>query len=376
MTTGTGATRAELQASRVRRRDEVLRRWGMRAWMFVGIVAGAAIVAGVFGAISGLVVPLVVAVVVGVLFVPAVDLLAGVVPRPVAAALVLIALVAVAGLSVVLAVAGVVDQASSIGRNLTAGFDRIVVWFDELDLQISDGERIVDDLGDVWSLAAPGLAGLFGTVFSSTAAFFAGMFVGVFMLYFVLADWEELRVWVASHLGVDDSVGAEIVDDTTWSLRQYFLALTISSLIVSVLVGGTVAVLGVPLALTIALVTFFTSYVPYLGALFSGAFAVLIALGSGGVGDAVIVLAVVLVAQNVVQTIVQTKMTEDRLSLHPIVIFGSTIAGGATLGLLGAALSTPAVAIMVTVVRRLTAVRQESEGTSDHVHEEVGDGEE
>ena len=75
------------------------------------------------------------------------------------------------------------------------------------------------------------------------------------------------------------------------------------------------------------------------GAIISGAFAVLIALGSGGFGDAVIVLAVILVAQNVVQTIVQTKLTEGRLEMHPIVIFGSTIAGGALFGLLAHAVA-------------------------------------
>ena len=73
----------------------------------------------------------------------------------------------------------------------------------------------------------------------------------------------------------------------------------------------------------------------------------LIALGSGGAHDAVIILVVVLVAQNIIQTIAQTKLSEGRLALHPIVIFGSTIVGGVTFGLLGAALSTPAVAIMV-----------------------------
>lgn len=67
-----------------------------------------------------------------------------------------------------------------------------------------------------------------------------------------------------------------------------------------------------------------------------------------------IILLVVLVAQNVVQTIVQTKLTEGRLKLHPIVIFGSTIAGGAVFGLLGAALSTPLVAIGIRVHRRLS----------------------
>jgi predicted PurR-regulated permease PerM len=155
-------------------------------------------------------------------------------------------------------------------------------------------------------------------------------------------------------MGVPAEVGQEITDDATWSIRQYFLALTISSLVVAVIVGSAVAILGLPLAFAIAIVTFATSYVPYLGAVISGAFAVLIALGSGGFADAAIVLVVVLVAQNVVQTIVQTKLTEGRLAMHPIVIFGSTIAGGALFGLLGAALSTPVVAIAVKVVARLS----------------------
>ena len=46
---------------------------------------------------------------------------------------------------------------------------------------------------------------------------------------------------------------------------------------VVVLVGALV--LGVPLAGTIAVVTFLGAYVPYLGAWTAGAFAVLIALG-------------------------------------------------------------------------------------------------
>jgi len=353
MSGGGGST----QAARVQRRDKALRRWGMRGWMFVGIAAAGSVLVGIFGAVSGLVVPLVVAVVIGILFVPLVDRLERMMPRPVASALVLAGLLVAATVSVVVAVAGVVDQAPEIGHNLGKGLDRIVVWLDDLSFQVPGSDEMVDDLGDLWSLAAPGLASYVGTVFSGTAAFFAGTFVAVFMLYFILADWAELRAWVATHLGVEATVGGDIVDDTTWSMRQYFIALTMSSVIVAVIVGTAAIVLDVPLAFTIALVTFFTSYVPYIGALFSGVFAVLIALGSGGATDAVIMLVVVLVAQNIVQTIVQTKTSEGRLSLHPIVIFGSTIVGGATLGLLGAALSTPAVAIMVRVARRLTAER-------------------
>jgi predicted PurR-regulated permease PerM len=304
-------------------------------------------------AVSGLVVPLIVATVVGMLFVPLVDRLAEFLPRPVAAGLVVLGLCLVATASVAVTVAGVADQAPEIGRRLSAGIDEVGRWLQAMEVSPIDGTGLVDGLEDLWGRAAAGLAGYVGTVFSGTAAFIAGSFVAVFMLYFVLADWEVLRGWVGRHLGVADEVGAEIVDDATWSMRQYFMALTVSSLVVAMIIGATVLVLGLPLALAIAVVTFFTSYVPYVGAIFSGAFAVLIALGSGGVADAIVLVVVVLVAQNVVQAIVQTKLSQGRLSLHPIVIFGSTIAGGATLGLLGAALSTPAVALVVRVVRRI-----------------------
>lgn len=349
----------DLHQQLVERRDARLRRWGSRSWYLVGITAAAAIVYVGLSAISGLVVPLIVATVVAMLFAPLTDALERLVPRAVAAGVVLVALVAVTLGAVVVAVDGVVDQAPEIGERLAAGIEQVGDWIDEQGWTSDDAELMVDDLGDIWTRAAPGATTYLSTVFSSAAAFLVGSLVAVFLLYFGLKDWRELSDWVSAHMGVPTDIGRDITDDATWSIRQYFLALTISSLIVAVIVGIAVAILGLPLAFTIAVVTFTTSYVPYLGAIISGAFAVLIALGSGGFADAVIILVVVLVAQNVVQTIVQTKLTEGRLKMHPIVIFGSTIAGGAVFGLLGAALSTPLVAIGLKVSERLSQEQPE-----------------
>ncbi|MDH4278885.1 MAG: AI-2E family transporter, partial [Acidimicrobiia bacterium] len=118
-------------------------------------------------------------------------------------------------------------------------------------------------------------------------------------------------------------------------------------------------------------VTFVTSYVPYLGAIFSGAFAVLIALGSTGTRDAIIMLLVILVVQNIVQTLMLTKLSSDLLNLHPIVNLASTIVGAAMAGLLGAMLSAPVVAIAIAVQQRLAAQRHagtaDLTGATDHL---------
>ncbi len=99
--------------------------------------------------------------------------------------------------------------------------------------------------------------------------------------------------------------------------------------------------------------TFITSYVPYLGAILSGAFAFLVALGSGSTRDAVVILIVVLVAQNVIQTIVGNRLTSTKLSLHPLPSIIASVCGVAIAGLLGAMLSAPAFALAIAVRRRL-----------------------
>ena len=75
--------------------------------------------------------------------------------------------------------------------------------------------------------------------------------------------------------------------------------------------------------------------------------------GTNGLDAAIVMLVVILVVQNIVQTIVLVKLAGNALSLHPIVVLGATIIGAAVAGMLGAALSSPAVAVAILVRRRL-----------------------
>jgi predicted PurR-regulated permease PerM len=326
---------------------------GRRSWTFVGVVIAATIIYLVFAQLSGLVVPLVVAAVLGILFVPLVDWGDQYIPRSASAGLVLVGLLALGYLTVVVTVNGVIDQAPEIGVQIQAGLEALAEWLRDLGLSVGNQAATVGELEEVLTSIGPGLASFVGGAFSSLSAFVIGTFVAIFFLYFVLKDWDELSGWVGGHLRVPRDVGAGIVDDTVWSMRTYFYVLTGSALVSAVIIGLAMGLLGLPLVFTVALVTFVTSYIPYLGAIFSGAFAFLIALGAGGIRDAVIVVVVILVVQNVVQPIVQTKFTKDALDLHPIVTFGSTIVGTALAGILGATLSAPIVAMLISINKRL-----------------------
>jgi len=332
----------------------LLARWGRASWFIVGIAAVAAISYSALAAVSGLVVPLVIAVVIGMLASPLVDMLERrKVPRGVGALLVLVAIVVVIVGAAVIAVNGIIDQGDEISRQLTAGLESVDHWLEDLDV---DGGAAGDwlDQGKQFGVdLIPGLAGWFTTAFSGVVSFLVGSFLCLFLLYYVLVDWVRLRDWVGSHLGVPPDLGITVVGDATAVIRQGFAALTVSSLTTAVIIGATMVALGVPLAFTVALVTFVTSYIPYLGAIFSAVFACLVALGSAGVTEALILLVVILIVQNVVQTVVTTKLTSDRLAIHPIANIISTLIGASLAGLLGATLSAPVLAMAIRITRRI-----------------------
>ena len=191
-------------------------------------------------------------------------------------------------------------------------------------------------------------------MFSSAASFLIGVGVGAFLFYYLLRDWGSLTEWVGRNLGAGAS-GPGVIEDAVSSIRQYFGSLTVSAVGTAVLIGIAAVVLDVPLAFTIAVVTLVTSYIPYLGAIFSGAFATLVALGAQGPQTAVIFLVVILLVQNVFQTLLLTKLTSDALRIHPIVNLSSTIVGAVVAGVLGATLSAPIVAMTIRIKQRLTS---------------------
>ena len=264
-----------------------------------------------------------------------------------------IGVLAVVAIGVV--VIGVIDQAPEIVDQTQAAIDLGRNWLADRGFSIV----IVDDVGAQLDTfvdnVLPGLLSYVPSAFSGISSFLVSTFIALFFLYFILAEWKTLTSWVGSNLGVPPDLGAGIVADATRSFRDYFYVLTLSSLPVALMVWLTALLLSVPLAFTIALITFVTSYVPYLGALVSSIFALLIAFGAGGIVPALIMLIVILVAQNVVQPIIQRQLERNALDLHPIVGFGSTIVGSVLFGILGATFSAPTVAMVMRVRERLQA---------------------
>ena len=144
-------------------------------------------------------------------------------------------------------------------------------------------------------------------------------------------------------------VAHTVVGRVLQSLRGYFFGVTIVALFNAVVVGGGALLLGIPLAGTIAVVTFVGAYIPYLGAWTAGAFAVLLALGGAGEEAAVGMIVIQLLANGVLQQLVQPIAYGAALGIHPLAVLVVTIAGGALFGGAGLILAAP----MTSAVNRI-----------------------
>ncbi len=325
---------------------------GVRSWLLLGVLAFAAVVLWSIQFTAMLVVPATIAIVTALLTVPLVDRLAAwQVPRPLGALAVLLLVAGVLVLTVVLTITGITSQADTIRSQVEAGLKQVTDGL--VAAGIGDLE-VPTNLSDLpLDAAVSVLGGVSGAVAGVGAGVF-GLFIVTVLLYFALVDWRSFERWTAKRLGVPESTGERIVSVAVHDVRLYFMGLTISALVVVAMIAATMWILAVPLIVPVALVTFVTSYIPYVGAIVSGIFVVFVALGSQGVVAAAILLAVVVVSQNAVQALVQARISSGGLELHPAQFFAVTILGTIVAGAIGAILAAPVIATLLKVRRYVT----------------------
>ncbi len=324
------------------------------SWRLLVVAAAVAAGAAVLVILRPIVLPVFLAVLLSAYLRPVVLWLrAHRVPKGVAAAIGLVLLLlSLAGFAALGAYA-ISDQSDVIA-------DRIEEGVDDLEELAADrfGEDAVADARARFEDSADGLqdAGVRGAVRVASVAFeaFAGAFLMLFALFYVLRDgdlmWRRL-------LGVFDERTQTFADRAgrhAWEqLQGYMYGTAAIAAVDAVLIGAGAALLSVPSALAIGLLTFVLSFVPFVGAVIAGLFAVLLALADGGPGRALAMLAIVVVVQQVESNLLQPVIQSRFVALHPLAVI-LAVAGGATLGgFIGILIAVPIVAVVVTVLADL-----------------------
>jgi predicted PurR-regulated permease PerM len=328
------------------------------SWRILVVAAAVALLGWVAWQLRVVTFPLVVALLLAALLAPTVWRLqrAGWRPGAAAGSVVGAFVVVVVGVLVVVA-QRVGGQFSQIAEQATQGIAQIQDWLARGPLHLS--EQQVDELvGQVRSTlgGSDGLASGALSTAGAAAEVFAGMAIALFATFFFLYDGRRIWRWVSGlaprGMRGDVAEAGRLAFVTLIAyVRSTLLVATFDGLFVTVVL----LLLGVPLALPLGVLVFFGAFVPLVGALVSGAAAVLVAFVTQGPVVALLVLLGIIAVQQIEAHVFAPLVMGRMVRIHPLAIIVAIAVGSVVFGIIGAVVAVPLVAVVNVVAAHLSS---------------------
>jgi len=330
--------------------------WG---WRFLVIVAAGYVVFWAVGFFAVVVLPVVIALLITALVTPVVNGLHRLgVPRGLASILVVLAGLGFVAALLTFAGQQVANGANDLADQTVKGLDEIKHWLKTGPLHASD-TQINHYISRAQKAITPSTDGssILGRVTEVGTALghvLAGFFIVLFSTYFFLADGERIWAWVVR---LAPRAGRQHVDSSgrvAWvSLTQFVRATVIVAATDALGIMTGAAILGVPFVLAIGVLVFLGAFIPMVGATVAGIVAILVALVAQGPLTALLMLAVVVIVQQIEGHVLQPFLMGRWVSVHPLGVIIAIGCGVLVAGIPGALVAVPLAAAVNAVVQHL-----------------------
>lgn len=243
-------------------------------------------------------------------------------------------------------------QWDEIAGNAREGFTQLLAWVETLPFafELPDLDEVLDQVVDFVSSAQFGAGALAGV--GVVATFMTGLVLMIVVLFFFLKDGPAIWQFLLRPFSGESLARAERMGEkTVQTLGAYVRGTATVALVDAVAIGVGLVILDVPLALPLAVVVFLFSFIPLVGATLAGAIAALIALVANGPISALLVVAVVVVVNQLEGNFLQPVVMGRALQLHALVILLALTVGTVVAGILGAVLAVPIAAVAWGVIK-------------------------
>ncbi len=234
------------------------------------------------------------------------------------------------------------SEAANLSASVSDGFTRIEDWLVSGPLGLSKlrvegwGTSLRSQVGSFESQVAKGALAQTPLALELVA----GTVLVIVLTFFFVKDGAALAARLS--LRADPRRVRQLA--RTWAaFSGYAKALVVNAAVNAIVIGAALALLGVPLALPIAVVTFAASFVPIIGAIVAGTMAALVALVAAGPGTALVMVAVTVLVHHLEGYVVGPIIIGRHTGLHPVVLILALIVGVAVGGIAGGFLAGPIV---------------------------------
>ncbi|MFQ4147763.1 AI-2E family transporter [Arthrobacter sp. LAPM80] len=290
------------------------------------------------------------------------------------------------GLSVAIAEGGlivlVIGALFLVGRQMVAGFSdlsqqaltgliQVQEWLNAGPLGLSNDQLTVY-LNDALAALQNNSSAIFSSalgVGTGVTHFAVGALLTLFILIFFLLEGQDIWAFVVKFFPRRARPAIDGAARRGWqSLGSYARVQILVAAVDAVGIGAGAAIIQVPLALPLGVLVFVGSFIPVVGALVTGAVAVLLALVANGWVNALIMLGIVLLVQQLESHLLQPFIMGRAVSLHPVAVILAVAAGSGVAGILGALFAVPLLAVANSFIRYIAARGWENDPTLPDVY--------
>ncbi|MGA7149045.1 MAG: AI-2E family transporter [Microbacterium sp.] len=327
---------------------------GIRSIQIIVVVA---VVAGIVFAIQQLTlvtIPLVIALILACAFHPVMHWMRrrGV-PAILATLITMLTITVILGLLSWLIVWAVRDQWDDLYAQAEDGFQDLIAWSQTLPFEFLQPDQVnewIAALTDFVTSAQFGTGALAGV--GAVANFVTGLILMVTILFFFLKDGPQMWEFLLRPFRGENYLRARrIGDKTTVVLGSYVRGTATVALVdaVGILIG--LLILQVPLAIPLSVLVFLLAFIPIVGATVAGILAALVALVANGWFNALLVVGVVVLVNQLEGNFLQPVLMGRSMKLHAFVILVALTVGTVLGGIVGAVLAVPIAAAVWGVIQ-------------------------
>ena len=345
------------------------------SWRVLVIVAAAALLLYLLIQLRLVVLPVILALFLSTQLVPPANLLRrrGLPPSAATATVLVGAVLLLAGL-VLLLVTQVTPQISTLRQQVTTGIEDVQRWLATGPLNISQDELsgTFDRLRASFGGDGRGLAR--GVLTGATVAgeIVAGIILTLVLTFFFVKDGHRFTRFLLDVVGEERREDARAIGRQAWeTVSAYLRGVATVGLVDAVLIGIGLVIVGVPLVIPLAVLTFFGAFFPLVGAFLAGALAALVALVAKGPLAALIVIGITVGVQQLEGHVLAPVVLGRAVNLHPVAILLALTAGAVLAGIVGAFLAVPVMAVTWTVLVYMRERGREGVAEAEQRTEEV-----